>query len=206
MIKSIIFGLNGVLFDGEFHKTLFLEALNTILIQTDITPRFHDRYLNGMSTRQKLRLICQKFYIPMTSAEEIRILKQELTLARLKHACVPSAMQQEMMESLIGKGYKLFCVANSCRQTTEACLEGLGLLRFMTGILTNEDVVNPKPSPEPFLKLMELHGLNATECLILEDSTVGLVSAKESGAHVMPIGTPYDVCEETIMEEIEKIV
>jgi HAD superfamily hydrolase (TIGR01509 family) len=53
---------------------------------------------------------------------------------------------------------------------------------MVDGVLSSDDVVEPKPSPEAFLKAMEIEGVTPAETLIFEDSAVGLAAAEASGA------------------------
>jgi HAD superfamily hydrolase (TIGR01509 family) len=58
----------------------------------------------------------------------------------------------------------------------------LGIDEDVDGLLTSVDVAEPKPSPEAFLKAMEIEGVTPAETLIFEDSPVGIAAAKASGA------------------------
>ena len=58
----------------------------------------------------------------------------------------------------------------------------LGIEGKVDGVLTSRDVVEPKPSPEAFLKAMNIEGVTPAETLIFEDSLVGLEAAAASGA------------------------
>jgi len=55
-------------------------------------------------------------------------------------------------------------------------------------VVAGDDVQNPKPHPEPYLRAAELLGVPITDCVALEDSQFGLVSAVSSGA--ASIGIP----------------
>jgi HAD superfamily hydrolase (TIGR01509 family) len=61
-------------------------------------------------------------------------------------------------------------------------MQYLNLEGKVDGILTSDDVVEPKPSPEAFLKAMAIEGVTPAETLIFEDSPVGIAAAKASGA------------------------
>ena len=48
-------------------------------------------------------------------------------------------------------------------------------------IISNQDVENGKPNPEMYLKAMNNLGVEASECLILEDNPHGIEAAVASG-------------------------
>ena len=67
-------------------------------------------------------------------------------------------------------------------------------------ILTRENVQNIKPHPEVYLKAIQHFGLNAEECLIIEDSLVGVEAARQAGIDLIAISDAYSAHE---LEEIK---
>ena len=55
-------------------------------------------------------------------------------------------------------------------------------------IVPGDEVTEPKPHPEPYLRAAELLGVDITDCVALEDSRAGVTSAAASGA--VTIGLP----------------
>ena len=71
-----------------------------------------------------------------------------------------------------------FCLAtNSRRQDAEQCLSYAGLAGVFSCMITRDDVKNPKPAPDVFLKAADALGFASNDCLVLEDSPVGVVAA-----------------------------
>ena len=77
--------------------------------------------------------------------------------------------------------------------------------QFLDLMTSNEDVSKPKPDPEMYTKTIQHFQLDPTECLILEDNENGIRAARASGAHVLEIGTIYDVTYERIRATINEI-
>lgn len=80
------------------------------------------------------------------------------------------------------QGGKVWIVSTGQIENIANAMSYLGIEGKVDGILTSEDVVEPKPSPEAFLKAMEIEGVTPSETLIFEDSPVGIAAAKASGA------------------------
>ena len=80
------------------------------------------------------------------------------------------------------QGGKAWIVSTGQKENIENVLNYLNIKDKVDGILTSSDVREPKPSPEAFLKAMEIEGVTPAETLIFEDSPVGLAAAKASGA------------------------
>ena len=80
------------------------------------------------------------------------------------------------------KGGKVWIVSTGQIDNITNAMRHLGIEGMVDGILTSNDVVEPKPSPEAFLKAMAIEGVTPAETLIFEDSPVGLAAAQASGA------------------------
>jgi len=77
-----------------------------------------------------------------------------------------------------------------------SCTRALALVRLRTAglpipaqMVTSNDIVNGKPSPEPYLKGAELLGLAAADCVVVEDAPAGIRSGKAAGARVIAVQT-----------------
>ncbi len=76
--------------------------------------------------------------------------------------------------------------------------------------ITADDVVNGKPSPEPYLKGAALLGMAPADCLVFEDTPAGIRSAQAAGMPVIALQTTYPAEELTMadamvrsLEEVE---
>jgi sugar-phosphatase len=54
-----------------------------------------------------------------------------------------------------------------------------------------DDVIEGKPSPEPYLQGARLLGLPPPDCLVVEDTAAGIESAKAAGMRVIALHTTY---------------
>ena len=78
-------------------------------------------------------------------------------------------------------------------------------MEFVDEIFSNQDVDNPKPSPEIYLRCMVRAGTSPKETLVIEDSHIGRKSAIDSGAHLFPVKNSSDVILEDIVRKIKKL-
>ena len=58
-------------------------------------------------------------------------------------------------------------------------------------MITANDVIQGKPSPEPFLKGAALLGFAPEDCLVFEDSPAGIASARSAGMKAIALQTTY---------------
>jgi HAD superfamily hydrolase (TIGR01509 family) len=68
--------------------------------------------------------------------------------------------------------------------------DALGLLRHFRFVLTSEDYVNSKPSPEPYVLGLSRLGIAAEQCVVVEDSPRGLQAALAAGLRCIVLRHP----------------
>ncbi len=72
-------------------------------------------------------------------------------------------------------------VSGSRRESVTGSLSVLGLLDKFDVIVSAEDYTNAKPAPDPFLLGAEKLGVAAKDCLVFEDTALGIQSATAAG-------------------------
>ncbi|MFN4111387.1 MAG: HAD family hydrolase [Ignavibacteria bacterium] len=73
------------------------------------------------------------------------------------------------------------------RKTTEITLEILGIKNFFDMIVTGDDVINHKPSPEGILKFLKEFNLKKDEVLMVGDSIADIMAANEAGIDIASV-------------------
>lgn len=93
---------------------------------------------------------------------------------------------RELIEQLRATGIPIALVTMSIRRMALQVAAAIGDDVF-DAVVAGDDVANPKPHPEPYLRAAELLGVDIADCVALEDSQFGLVSAVSSGAATIGI-------------------
>jgi HAD superfamily hydrolase (TIGR01509 family) len=205
-IKAVIFDMDGVLIDAkEWHY----HALNKALQDFDcpvITREQHVTTFDGLPTKQKLTVLYDIHQKPVPALhDKINKLKQSYTIEHAMTSCKPLNIHCEALCRLKAEGYRLVCCSNSIRKTVNLLLNLADIHKYLEFFLSNQDVQNPKPSPEIYLKAIARLGLAPQEILICEDNGYGLESAEAAGAHILKIDTVFDVNYENIKQKITAI-
>jgi HAD superfamily hydrolase (TIGR01509 family) len=186
MIKAVLFDLDGVLVDAvELHQKAFLEAVKP---HRNIDEIYHMKELNGIPTRKKLEKL--NFY--KDEIARINDLKQEITFRLIPEVIKPIPEVIRVVEELKKNNIPFAVCSNSIRKSTEMLIEFSGV-EGAQFLISNQEVMNPKPDPEMYHKAMKRLELEKEEVLIVEDSPVGIKAAKSSGACVCEIKNPYDI-------------
>ena len=92
----------------------------------------------------------------------------------------------KIMKNLRNK-YKIVVATNAVNSTLNICLNKLGIEKYVDFKLSNEDINEPKPNPEIYLRIFIKFGIYPSEALIVEDSHYGREAAISSGAKLLPI-------------------
>ncbi len=97
---------------------------------------------------------------------------------------------RELLQSLRERGVRTALVTMSVRSMAEQIVAAIPFDGFDI-IVSGDEVTEPKPHPEPYLRAAELLGIEPSQAVAIEDSLVGLSSAVASGATT--IGVPHIV-------------
>jgi HAD superfamily hydrolase (TIGR01509 family) len=87
---------------------------------------------------------------------------------------------RETLQALYGK-VKLAMVTGSPRDQIFLMHSKSGLLDFFDVIVTEDEVQNPKPHPEPYLMALDALGVASSSAFAVEDSLRGFSSAHAAG-------------------------
>lgn len=205
MIKLIIFDLDGVLVKA---REIHYEALNRALKHIDekyvIGLDEHLARYDGRPTLTKLQMLTQYKGLSEVEYDKVWRLKQQYTIEVIEEQVQPEQyiQQQVMLAALIQSGYKVYVASNSILESVRCMLKCAGLISYVHRYYSNEDVRNPKPHSEIYLKCMLDAGVNPKETLIIEDSHIGRKGAHESGAHVLGVLDVHDVYLAKIQDAI----
>jgi len=204
MIKQIIFDLDGVLIDSrELHFKSFDQALKLICPDYAITKEEHLSTYDGLPTTKKLELLTENKGLPKNLYNKIWEKKQYITL-NLMMDYVEDRKLILILDKLREKGIRMSVASNSVRESIITSLHNKKILHFFDHIVSNQDVLRPKPNPEMYYKIMIQSGIPSRNTLILEDSNTGREAVLNSGAHLGAIKDPEDLTYEKIMNYINK--
>jgi pyrophosphatase PpaX len=91
---------------------------------------------------------------------------------------------KEVLEFVKQRGCKLAIFTGKGLHTTRISLEELGISHYFDYIVTGNDVVNHKPSPEGLIKILEHFSLKPEEAVMIGDAVSDIKAAREAGMKV----------------------
>lgn len=176
-IKLILLDFDGTLASTEdANMEAYVLALREEGIELD-TAEYRRSYF-GMR--------CPEFLRTIGITDEVAIDRIRRRKIELYPTCFSTVRLNEPLWNFVqdfrAQGGKAWIVSTGQKENIVNVMHYLGIEEDIDGILTSCDVCEPKPSPEAFLKAMEIEGVTAAETLIFEDSVVGIEAARASGA------------------------
>ena len=186
-IRGLIFDLDGTLADT---MPLHLDAWKATAEYWDVAitaKMINDRL--GIPTIQVIqelnelynwsvdpvafRLKKNEFYVEMKRKKgKIQPIDSVAAIARKYHGQLPMS---------IGTG--------SIKKNATAALSDLNMSDHFVAVITAEDVERHKPDPSTFLKCAQAMSVQPSECLVYEDSPLGIEAALSGGMHAVNIIT-----------------
>jgi HAD superfamily hydrolase (TIGR01509 family) len=201
-IRAIVFDMDGVLIDAkDWHYEALNRALN--LFGFNISRYDHLVTFDGLPTRKKLEMLSREQHLPPALHAFLNELKQSYTLETVHAKCKPRFQHEYAMSRLKADGYKLAVASNSVRDSVELMMEKSQLRPYLDAIVSNQDVVKPKPAPDIYRKAAEIMGVKPAECLVLEDNPNGIAAARAAGCPLMIVHETSDVTYDRILAEIK---
>lgn len=183
-LKAIFFDFDGLLISTD---ELIYTALNLALEKhgCKLSEEEFGRWfgLSGEDLMKKMIEIFQLNVDWQALVAEVRSLI-EYDKIELK----PGAM--ELLKYLEGK-YEILLVSNAVLETFSKKIDHLGIKQFFTKIICLGGEVAPKPAPDGYLKAATEIKLEPHDCLVLEDSEVGVKSAVGAGCQAYLVPNKY---------------
>jgi len=175
----IIFDCNGVLVDSE-ETAAAVAAEELTRAGIAITPQLVMRHLSGRRPADMLSMIeaVTGGKLPAdlgSTAAAATMLRLRAELRAMPHAAHALTWL---------RGQK--CVASSSPHgRIRESLEITGLTKFFKFLFSATEVPNGKPAPDLFLHAASRMGVQAAECIVIEDSTAGVSAATAAGMTVV---------------------
>lgn len=178
--KLAIFDLDGTLFDtGDVNYYSYREALQPYQVQID--REYFIEYCNGRHYTEFLPQIMED----LENMESVHTVKKELYCKHISKARANIHLFR-MIENMRAEYYTAV-VTTASRKNTMQILSHFGYDRYFDLIITQEDVSKRKPDPEGFLMAMREFAIGPEDTMIFEDSSVGVQSARATGATVFVV-------------------
>ena len=181
-LKLILLDFDGTLVDTRRANALaYIETLRERGVELS-----EEEYLRRFFGVRCIEFMQMVGFTDMADIQQLRQRKVKLYPNYFNHVRL-NAELWEWCQMLRHMGFKVYIVSTGLIENIRNVMHHLGLEDGVDGIISGDDVSRPKPYPDCFLLAMEREGVTPEECIIYEDSEVGLEAAKRSGATYVKI-------------------
>ena len=183
MKKAVLFDMDGILYDSErFYMS------NTITVM---------RALGYTGPEEALYRV-----IGTTSSGTWKILYDlldgEYTGKQIEQAWISHLKEHplnykkamfpdipESLQRLQEHGIRMACCSSSSINVIKDSLERMGITSYFDYVVSSEELERPKPDPMIYLLAAEKLEADPADCIVYEDSTLGIESGKRAGMMVI---------------------
>jgi HAD superfamily hydrolase (TIGR01509 family) len=182
-IEAILFDLDGTIIDTE---PTAAAAVGSCFSEWNIPIILDDAtFITGRTWNSAFQFLFEKYAIPVPEEKAKKmILDSYRQRIEKKLETVPGSV--EAIRDL-AQGFPLALVSGSGRSEILWALNRLNVIQHFQYILGAEDYAKSKPQPDGYLKAMTLLGKLPSSCLVFEDSTAGISSARAAGTWVVAV-------------------
>ncbi len=183
-IRGIVFDLDGVLIQSApSHAAAFQQVFARLGIHD-----FEYAPYAGWRTPEVVKDVLDRRGRSESAEAVADMAREKSRIAReLLEASRPLAKDCEATLAELAGGLPLALASSGSGSSVDAFLKLTGSRSLFRSILSGEDVSNAKPDPEIYVRSAEGLGLDARECLVIEDASAGVAAARAAGCPVVAV-------------------
>ncbi len=193
-IKALLIGSIGVVAEtSDIQRRAYNQALAEADVEWQWDHVTYRKLLKKAGGRERLQRLsaAEGDRLSQVQVETIHARKTELACAEVRQGVTLRPGVAELIDSALLTDVAVALVTSTCRSNLDAIADGaqgaLPMDRFAT-IVTRDDVLNGKPSPDVYLTALSRLGIGAGEAIAIEDSEASVASARAAGIYT--IATP----------------
>lgn len=179
--KTIIFDMDGVILDSEpYHCQAWINCCTRAGIAID--KKYYFTKVCGNHSLVSAKMLIEEFGKDF-SPEDLVDYKSFCALQTISQAELkPFPGILELIRFFHKKDYRIGLVSSTAYSIINIILDKLNIKNYFSLIHGPERSKQGKPDPEPYVLAAKILSVEPWDCVVIEDSKSGVVSAKRAGA------------------------
>ncbi len=182
MIQTVIFDMDGVIVDTEpVHRYAYFQHFSELNI--DVTEELFTSF-TGNSTRNVFQQVNSIFNLN-ADVEELIIRKRTIFNDAFDHKEDLELLEgvENLIRNLHENEFELILASSASKVNIDRVFRRFGLHTYFKHIVSGEDFPKSKPHPAIFEFAASLSTVPKENCIVIEDSTNGVLAAKAAGIY-----------------------
>ena len=205
MLKNLVFDFGNVLvvFKPEEHLRKYVQTDEEAMALRNLiweSKPWKDADIGLCGRQETFERLCEMH-------PEKKALFQKILFECSEWLTIPQEVK-DVLHKLQAAGYNLYYISNTNPMDYETMMKNHAILHELKGGLASFQEKILKPDPAIYQLLLDRYGLNAEECLFVDDMAVNTEAAEKVGYHTLTLATGAATLEtalRTIPEINEKL-
>jgi len=198
MINTVIFDLDGTLIDSE---KVIVKRYQKVFKEYgyENVPTIKEYVYNccGRTTPHNLDYCINTYNMPITREEALtKWLAYEIEDNNHGYDIKPHVY--ELMDYLSTNNYKIVLATSSSKERAINILKQYHIYHYFHSTICQEDITRSKPDPQIYLLAAQSVQSNLEECLVIEDSSMGVKGGHDAKMNVICSVDMLDPKQETV--------
>lgn len=180
MLKAVIFDMDGVIIESEpLHRYAYYSMFKDVNIE--VSDALYETF-TGKSTMNVCKQVCSLFNLKETPEYLVSLKRKHFDV--IFNNCADFNLIEgvlDIIQDYYNNGLTLVLASSATMPSIERIFNRFDLNPYFKAKLSGADLKQSKPHPEIFINAVKASGFKNTECIVIEDSTNGIIAAKGAG-------------------------
>ncbi|MEO8200199.1 MAG: HAD-IA family hydrolase [Gemmatimonadota bacterium] len=181
-LTTLLFDLDGTLIDSI---RLIIDSYHHTAASHDLEPRTDEEWLHGIGT--PLRVVFGQMGVSPEKVDALVETYRNYNIAHHDTEVIPYVGAPELIRRVRSNGYQIGLVTSKNRLGALRGLRLAGIEDQFDVLVCADDVIHPKPHPEPVLRALDELKAKAEDTLFIGDSIHDMQSGRAAGVRIAAV-------------------